>query len=43
MEENKEANTMFEALKNTLKATKDTTTKAVNNYYKPTPIKWPLS
>lgn len=40
MEENKEATTMFEALKKTLKATKDTAIQATNNYYKPTPVKW---
>lgn len=40
MEENKEATTMFEALKKTLKATKDTTIQTANNYYKPTPVKW---
>lgn len=36
----KDANTMFEALKIALNKTKDTTAKAAENYYKPTPVKW---
>lgn len=40
MEEIKEVNTMLEALKKSLKATKDTTIQAASNYYKPTPVKW---